>query len=64
MTGSGGGCMAGSGGGFMAGSGGLSLDGLLSSTGATETSHQRGLRLASSGGSWATTVEHFDCLVV
>lgn len=45
----------------MAGSGGLGLDGLLSSTGATKTSHQRWLRFTSSGGSWATTVEHLEC---
>ena len=58
------GSVTGSGGGSVAGSGGLGLDGLLSSTGATETSHQRGLRLASGGGGWATTVEHLECMNV
>lgn len=46
--------------GTVAGSGGLGFNSLLSSTGATETSHQRGLRLAGRGGSWAMTVKHFD----
>jgi len=47
-------------GGSVTRGGGFGFDCLFSSTGATEASHQRGFGLASGGGNWATTVEHFD----